>query len=470
VTAFSPYQAYPAGPDPVTSSGPPPILVAVADPAPQRRVTVAFRLILAIPHFIALYVLSIAAFVILIIGWFGALFSGRLPEFADSFIAGYLRWTVRVYAYLLLLTDAYPPFTLDEDAAYPVRLGIPPAQPLNRAAVFFRIILCIPAYIVAMVLIYGAGTLISFIAWLVTLVAGRLPDSFHLAFAAVLRYSTRSSGYFWLLTPAYPRGVYGDRPGATTWADAQPAAGAPAAYGYGAPGQGYQAPGQGYGTPGQGYGYGNPAQGYGYGAPGSAYGNPGYGAPYGSQPVPGGYGPQPVFPQNFQPANWALLLTSGARRLVTLFIVLGAVLSIGYLVLQGVLVGKSSSGALAATTAIPRLEVAYTALDGNVNSWEKASAACGGQLACVTPLDAKAAGYFQDFGSQLAGTSVPASARPDAARLQRATTQLATDFTELSQASTAAQYQSTVASAGLQQTIGDFQGDFTALIQKLESY
>jgi len=86
-----------------------------AGTAPQRRLTVAFRIILAIPQFIVLYFLFIAAFFVLVIGWFGALFMGRLPEWVHSFVSGVVRWTTRVYAYMYLLTDRYPPFSLDDE-------------------------------------------------------------------------------------------------------------------------------------------------------------------------------------------------------------------------------------------------------------------------------------------------------------------------------------------------------------------
>ena len=72
---------------------------------------------------------------------------------------------------------------------------------------------------------YGAGTLMSFIAWLITLVAGRLPASFHQAFTAVVRYWARYYAYWWMLTPAYPGGLFGDKPGTSTWADQAAAAG-----------------------------------------------------------------------------------------------------------------------------------------------------------------------------------------------------------------------------------------------------
>jgi hypothetical protein len=145
VTAFSPYQAYP-GPAPVPVT-PPPILVAVADPVPQRRLTVAFRLILAVPHIFILYWVSLAGGIVAFIGWWGALFTGRLPQFAVTFLSGLLRWTTRVQAYNFLLTDVYPPFTLDDDPAYPVRVAIPEPQRLNRAAVFFRHFLALPVHI-----------------------------------------------------------------------------------------------------------------------------------------------------------------------------------------------------------------------------------------------------------------------------------------------------------------------------------
>ena len=111
-------------------SAPAPVLVSFAGPAPQSRVTVLFRLLMAIPQLIVLWVLGIAAFVVTVIGWFGALFTGRLPVFAADFLTGYLRWLARVYAYLYMLTDVYPPFALD-DADYPVRLAAMPGR-LNR--------------------------------------------------------------------------------------------------------------------------------------------------------------------------------------------------------------------------------------------------------------------------------------------------------------------------------------------------
>jgi hypothetical protein len=69
---------------------------------------------LAIPHYIALFFLSIAAVVLAIIAWFAILFTGRYPRGMFDFIAGVIRWHNRVIGYaFLLVTDRYPPFSLE---------------------------------------------------------------------------------------------------------------------------------------------------------------------------------------------------------------------------------------------------------------------------------------------------------------------------------------------------------------------
>ena len=185
-----------------------PVLVAFAGPAPQSRLTVLVRLLMVIPHIIVLWALAIAAYVVVIIGWFGALFTGRLPAFAADFLAGFVRWQTRVFGYAILLTDVYPPFTL-EDADYPIRVAVRPGR-LNRLAVLFRFFLLIPVWIVAAVVSYGAFTLVQFVSWLIVLISGRMPDSLYQALAAALRYQVRVIGFAFMLTSAYPSGLYGD--------------------------------------------------------------------------------------------------------------------------------------------------------------------------------------------------------------------------------------------------------------------
>ena len=107
-----------------------------AGTAPQRRLTVAFRIILAIPQIIVLYFLasppsSCRDWVV------RRVVHGPLPDWVQSFLSGVVRWSTRVAAYMYLLTDRYPPFSLD-DETYPARPVLPTAGRLNRWAVFFR--------------------------------------------------------------------------------------------------------------------------------------------------------------------------------------------------------------------------------------------------------------------------------------------------------------------------------------------
>jgi Domain of unknown function (DUF4389) len=79
----------------------------------RNRVTVGFRLILATPQLIMLALLAIAELVVLVITFFVVLFTGHWPAGLRQFTLGVMRWWLRVETYLLLLTDEYPPFTLE---------------------------------------------------------------------------------------------------------------------------------------------------------------------------------------------------------------------------------------------------------------------------------------------------------------------------------------------------------------------
>ena len=216
-------------------SAPNPIMAAFAPPGQQRRWTVLIRFLLVIPQAVVLFFVGIAVFFVVVYGWFAALVLGSFPEPAARFVVRYLRWTLRVSAYIYLLTDRYPPFHGRDDAAYPARLAAEPG-PLNRWAVFFRIVLVFPAWVLGALLGYGLGAF-SIVTWILTLVLGRIPQPIHEANTVVLRFLARVNGYFYLVTSEWPWGSFGDQmvPGG------YPAAGYPAA---GAPPQGY--PQQGY--------------------------------------------------------------------------------------------------------------------------------------------------------------------------------------------------------------------------------
>jgi hypothetical protein len=99
---------------PPFGDGPYPASLVLNPPdVPRDKVSVGFRLILLLPHLIALCFLSIGWGFTTIIAWFAILFTGRYPEALERFAVGVMRWNIRVDAYGLLLHDTYPPFRLD---------------------------------------------------------------------------------------------------------------------------------------------------------------------------------------------------------------------------------------------------------------------------------------------------------------------------------------------------------------------
>lgn len=191
-------------------------------PQRQRRWTVLLRALLVIPQFIALVVLGIAAWVVMILAWFGTLALGRLPVWCAEFLAGYLQYVTRVTSYWFLLVDTYPPFQWSPQH-YPVSVQLAPGR-LNRAAVLFRFILYIPAAFMTAFLSLGWEILAVFF-WLAVLILGRMPRPVFDATAAVVRYTMRAQAYFMMLTSAYPKWLFGDRALVATEYPAAPATG-----------------------------------------------------------------------------------------------------------------------------------------------------------------------------------------------------------------------------------------------------
>ena len=492
------------------------ILVAFAEPAQQNRLTVLVRIILAIPHLIVLWALGIAAQVVVIICWFAALFMGRLPDGLADFLAGYLRWASRFYGYLFLLTDEYPPFEL-ADAEYPVRVLVRPGR-LNRLAVFFRLVLAIPAYVLALLVLYGMETLVMFVTWLIVLIAGHMPRPLHEAIAAGTRYHIRCYGYLFLLTGTYPWGLFGDQPAPPGYfpapgpvpgqpvpgqpVRAEPRQAGPPSFGPpvpGQPGYAHPAPGPpgyadaptappGYGQPGpQPPGYGGAGYGAGYG--GAGYGGPGYGGPGdelagsgppgylgagyaaaggSAQPAAAGYrlpGEPVRWLGGDQP--WRLVLSSPAKRLLALFLALGVVLFVGYLV--AIIAATNSTPAVSRAEAAFSVEAAYSQLSSTLSGFDSKVSGCQGKLSCVNGVDAQMSGAFRSFANEIGGLPMPdAASGAAAARVQADAAQAGRGFSRLSTASSVGQYRQIVVSTRLEPLLHKLDTDYHDLGLALE--
>jgi hypothetical protein len=109
---------------------------------------------------------------------------------------------VHVNAYLLLVADPFPRFR-GWPGTYPIDLEAPPPAPQSRWKTFFRIVLAIPALVLASVL-GVVGLIVAVVGWFVALAVGRMPKGMRDLGAYCLRYQAQTYGYLLLLTDRYP--------------------------------------------------------------------------------------------------------------------------------------------------------------------------------------------------------------------------------------------------------------------------
>jgi hypothetical protein len=189
--------------EPSTSNGAQdhPIGLIVSDDRKRSRLTVFFRLLLVIPHLIWLALWGIAAEIALIVAWFAALISGRVPDGLRDFMSRFLRYSTRVTAYCFLLANPYPPF--GSSGSYPVDARIDPSQPQSRLTVFFRILIAIPALLLAYVFRL-VNQVVAVLGWFYCLATGRMHDGLWGLSAWLFRYELQTYAYIFLLTGRYP--------------------------------------------------------------------------------------------------------------------------------------------------------------------------------------------------------------------------------------------------------------------------
>jgi hypothetical protein len=197
-----------------------PVRLTVADDLQRSRLTVFFRLLLAIPHFLWWWGWSIAAVLTAIANWFVTLIRGRPPNGLYTFLTSYVRYTTHLFAYLSLAANPYPMFT--GRPGYPVDLEFGESEPQRRWVTGFRLVLALPAFLLAVVFqgggfaawfgdaqttaTWAGGTLlaVAFLGWFVCVVLGRMPSGFRDLQAYGLRYLAEVAAYGLILTDRYP--------------------------------------------------------------------------------------------------------------------------------------------------------------------------------------------------------------------------------------------------------------------------
>jgi Domain of unknown function (DUF4389) len=194
----------PAGPpSPVYQAG-----LEIAYPSELNRWLPLVKWFLAIPHYIALFFVGIGAVFVAAFAFFAVLFTGRYPRSAFDYVVGTLRWGYRVAAYLHLMTDAYPPFTMQDDPAYPVRVRVEYPEHVERWRPLVQWLLIWPYLIVAAALYWLTG-LLTIVAFFTVLFTKQIPRGIYELMVPGLRWNLRGSAYAYYTTRHYPPWVWG---------------------------------------------------------------------------------------------------------------------------------------------------------------------------------------------------------------------------------------------------------------------
>jgi Domain of unknown function (DUF4389) len=185
--------------------------------ANRNRLTTGFRLVLGVPQLIIVGgfsaigfeygglrdagALAAAAFTMAFISWFAIVFTGKQPRGLWDFAAFYLRWWVRVSAYMALLRDEYPPFG---EGAYPTTCEITyPDRDRDRWSVGLRFLYVIPQVFVLIFVNIG-WFVTTVIAWFAILFTGSYPEGLYRFGVGALRWNLRVQSYVLLLRDEYP--------------------------------------------------------------------------------------------------------------------------------------------------------------------------------------------------------------------------------------------------------------------------
>lgn len=179
-----------------------PVTFDVQYPQELSRWLIFVKWLLAIPHFVVVYLLQLATSVVTFIAFFAILFTKRYPRELFDFVVNAGRWNANVSAYILLMRDEYPPFSW-EQGQYPVTYDVAYPEELSRWLIFVKWLLAIP-HLIVLLLLYIGMMLALFVAFFAILFTKKFPESLFNFTVGVLRYNLRVGAYTNLMRDEYP--------------------------------------------------------------------------------------------------------------------------------------------------------------------------------------------------------------------------------------------------------------------------
>jgi hypothetical protein len=170
-----------------------------------RRWLPLVRLLLLVPQSIALLFVEIGAAFGWLLAALAVIATGRYPRGLFEYMTGVGRWQLRYAGYLYMLTDAYPPFALYDQPAYPVRVALeyPPGGRIARWRPLVAWLLVVPQALELLVL-YTGMFLLQLVALVSIVLTGTLPRPAFDMTVRILRFHGRVIAYAFFLTERYP--------------------------------------------------------------------------------------------------------------------------------------------------------------------------------------------------------------------------------------------------------------------------
>ncbi len=193
----------PPPPPAAGAEGPYPVRLEASNQGDYNRFLPLVKWLLAFPHYIVLVFLGIGALFVYLISFFAIIITGGYPRGLWDYMTGVHRWAMRVFAYVFLLTDQYPPFSLEDDPAYPVRVDFDYPEHVDRWRPLVHWLLILPYLIVAGILFYVAE-IVAFIGIFVILFTAKLPQGMFNLILNPMRWQLRGNAYAGWLSTKYP--------------------------------------------------------------------------------------------------------------------------------------------------------------------------------------------------------------------------------------------------------------------------
>ena len=179
-----------------------PVRLVVDDDLRRSRLTVFFRLPLAFPHIVWATLWGYAAEIAAVLNWIATLVLGRSPHLLQRFISAYIRYQAHYSAFLFLIGNPFPGF-VGAPGSYPIDLQLSVGERQRRLITLFRLLLALPALIVASVL-FVLLYVVAFFGWFAALAVGRMPQGLRDAGAYAIGYTGQLYAYLYVLTDRYP--------------------------------------------------------------------------------------------------------------------------------------------------------------------------------------------------------------------------------------------------------------------------